>query len=121
MGETLGNVQRTPVVCSQLYCDVIEICRTLRSEIHNDVKDPAAYGAHEFCLRRGRKLKMHAPKRSPPRVKRYILLRYYRIKAMFFHFVLTKYTGEEASIVIIGRKIYYKSTRKLCLGKLHTH
>src|SRR5262249_13251131 len=59
--ETLRDVERAVVFGAQLDRDVLEIGRTLRTQVDDDVQDRSARGAHQLGLGRGRVLEVHPP------------------------------------------------------------
>src|SRR5271154_5195288 len=98
---------------------MFEIGWTLRTEIHYDVEDCAARGAHEFCLRCRRKLEMHSAKRPPPCAESDIRLCYHRVQPVFSQLFLAEGAREEAATVIPRLDIYNKGALKVCISEFH--
>jgi hypothetical protein len=82
---------------AQLGSDVLQVCRAFWTQVHNNIKDGTTSAAYEFCLRRWRKLEMHAPQRAFLVVEGDIGLGNDWFQAVRFELMLTEGSREKAS------------------------
>lgn len=73
MPEACRNPHLMPVLIRESCANPLSECLRTPTEIHRDVEDAAAHGAHEFALRRGIILKVDAAKDVVAGVRQVVL------------------------------------------------
>ena len=84
---------------SELDRDVLPVGRRVRTEVHDDVDDPALRATHQLGLRHRRRLVVHAADGPGQPVERDVALHHRRIEALFGELVDAEAAGEEPAVV----------------------
>ena len=80
--EPLRHVEGAAVLLVEAHRDMLEVGRTLGSQVDDDVENRTARAADDLRLRRRRELEMHPPERPSESVVRNVCLRDDRLQPM---------------------------------------
>src|ERR1700722_4699444 len=89
------------------------------TKVHDDIEDRTSCAAHQFRLRRGRKLEMHAAHGALYAIESDVGLSDEGLQAMRLELMLAKTPCEESSGIFATLDIDYECTLQLGLSKDH--
>jgi hypothetical protein len=98
---------------------MLQIGRTFRPQVDDDVVDCAARAANHLAFGGRRVLEMHPAHRSAPEVRRDVCLSYKRLQAMRREFSLTEGAREKSARVLAAIEI--ENERAFQMGFLEQH